>query len=264
LYLSEVQTPQALLALDWQTLWALSNESPHAFCEKILAAIGLRVADLERCQEAITAGKEPEARRINKVLLQPEQHISSSRDIPPKSDAARLSCLFELICSSMFACMPNLLPAFVKLVTKAADAAQAAAAASPQAGFGVTASPQPAIGTAARHKGFAERALAAIPCTLHRAAEQKATPEQIAAVSRMLVISKLPLSALLLLLRNGLWEEGLRLIEESASNQEIRANTAELFSVALHDCMRSRNVERLRQLLARARLHPSLTALDLV
>jgi len=237
----------AILSLDWQTLWRLAEEYPQPLCDKLLAALGVRVADLEHFSPDMPC-------RVHPALLQEEPHAPGSstpaREVGAKAAARQPQAMFELCCSTLFACNPRLLIAFVMMVS-VADKQQQLQQRQQQHS---QAASDVSLLYASKKRSFFERALFAIPLVVF---EGSSPAHQTTAAAMLLAMSGRPLPAMLLLLRAGLWEDALQLLTEADA-----ANKAELFAVALHSCLQTHKLERLERLWKLA--PPQLTALDIV
>ena len=283
----EDMKPDTLLEMDWQELWALSSTNPGRLCEKLLDAVKIPLSVLEDAK----AGKQISLTFLHPDLIQREEDfakagngsggnspndVDDSEDNNSDDEKARTSDnsnnnnsisatekdgrhkpeLYEIICSLLFEWRADLLPYFVTAVS------QVTAASSLQFVQGVP----------AKKSYFAERALLAIPTisadlslpASHVKICKTLPKEKVVVLARLLAMSHQRLTAMLFVLRADLWEAALELLRGAATaeSRELQQEAAELFVVALYDCMEKKKTDRLDQLWDY--IPPSMSPLDIV
>lgn len=155
--------------------------------------------------------------------------------------------VFELACKLLYKCEPELLPYFVRYVTRGADSAHLFVR-------GVPVSPT----------YFPARALHAIPFMdsgmQHLQPGGKADRQKIESIVDVMFMADRRLSGMLLVLKADLWDLALDLIKRV--QKDAPDGSSELFTAALYDCMEKRRPERLEELWEC--IPESMTPLDIV
>lgn len=157
--------------------------------------------------------------------------------------------VFELACKLLYKCEPDLLPYFVRYVSRGAESAHLFVR-------GVPVGPT----------YFPSRALHALPfmdsgMQQVQAGSDKADRQKIEAIVNVMFMADRRLSGVLLVLRADLWDLALDLIKRVQENGAVE-DSSELFTAALYDCMEKRRPERLEQLWEC--IPESMTPLDVV
>lgn len=157
--------------------------------------------------------------------------------------------VFELACKLLYKCEPELLPYFVRYVSRGAESAHLFVR-------GVPVGPT----------YFPSRALHAIPF-MDSGMQQvqvesgKVDRKKIEAIANVMFMADRRLSGVLLVLRADLWDLALDLIRRVQEDGAVE-DSSELFTAALYDCMDKRRPERLEQLWGC--IPESMTPLDIV
>ena len=157
--------------------------------------------------------------------------------------------VFELACKLLYKCEPELLPCFVRYVSRGAESAHLFVR-----------------GVPVDRTYFPTRALHAIPfmdsgMQQLQAGSDRIDRKKVEAIADVMFMADRRLSGVLLALRADLWDLALGLIkrvQESGAAEE----SLELFNAALYDCMEKRLPERLEQLWEC--IPESMTPLDVV
>jgi len=271
-------TSQTILTLDWQTLMTFVREDPRQCCNLICERIGISIPLLEELADSMDVEFHSQL-TIDPVLFSTQWNVqqqgnstsstttttttsttttttttsigsSIPRSVTPSASAPQASSpspsvtgpvcptLLELLAGAFFSDRPHLLPALVVAIVSSNLSPSLDAL---------------SMDDSARHSSeiriVASRILKTLPLMAcvndiktSGASTSSLRKEHIVAISRLFEMKQKYQNALMMLLRNDLWDEAISLLSRSFDTLSETIN-AQLFEAVLHEALRKKKTE---------------------